>query len=57
MNCGDVVRETTEITDMHNACRLWHIWNDYNFTKSKERGEVVVSLPTHNGNSALRRRE
>ena len=42
---------------MHNEYRLWHIGNDYPFTKSKERGEVVVSLPTNNGNSPLRRRE
>ena len=57
INCGDAVRETTGIADMHNACRFWQIGNDYPFTKSKERGEVVGSLPTHNGNAPFRIRE
>ena len=46
INYGGAMRETTGITDMHKACRLWHIGNDYPFTEFKERGEVVGSLST-----------
>ena len=51
------MRETTGIAYMHNACRFWQIGNDYPFTKSKEMGEVVGSLPPHNDNTPFRRGE
>ena len=48
MKSGAALIEMVGIADMHNACRLWHIGNNYPFTQGKERSEVVISLPTNN---------
>ena len=41
---------------MHNACIFCHMSSYYLYTDSKERGEVVVSMPSHNGNSPFQKR-
>ena len=51
IHCGGALRDTVEIDDMHNVCRLCHIGTDSSFNYRKDRGRVVGSLPTHNGNS------
>ena len=45
------LRDTIVNADMKNSCRLCHIGTEYPFSDSKERGQVLGSLPTHNGNS------
>ena len=49
--CSGALRETIGIYDMHNACRLWHIITNYTVNDSKDRGQVVTSLPIHNENA------
>ena len=48
MNCGGSLKKMVGISNMHNVFRLWNIDTDYPFTRIKDRGEVVGSLPTHN---------
>ena len=51
------MRKTVGITDMHNACILWHIGTDYPFIKIKEKGELVGSLTPNNGNVLFQKKE
>ena len=57
INCGGAFRETVGISHMYNACRLWHIVTDYLFTDSKDKGEVIGSLPPHNDNAIFNKRK
>ena len=50
INCSGALRKMIGFVDMHNACILWHIKTDYTFTKRKDKGEVIGSLPPHNDN-------
>ena len=47
------MRKMTGISDMHNACTLCNIGNDYPFTECKDSGEVVGSLLTHKENATF----
>ena len=56
INYGGALREMVWIYDMYNACRLCHYPFPWTDTSSKEKGEVVVSLPPHNVNAHFYKR-